>query len=182
MTMPTRSAARSSRASARTVRPPSTSGDAVSRDVRRARILELVRGNRVRSQEELRSHLAERGIDVNQATLSRDLRDLGLLKGPQGYEIPAGASTAAAASDSNMALLAAARTWLSEARAAGSLVVLKTPPGGASPLAIALDRAGLDGVVGTIAGDDTIFVAASDAARARRLVRWITNLRDERGS
>lgn len=177
MSMPARSPARPTRSP----RPTSASGDVVSREARRARILELVRGNRVRSQEELRTRLGEHGIDVNQATLSRDLRDLGLLKGPQGYEIPGGASVAAA-SDTNLALLSAARTWLSEARAAGSLVVLKTPPGGASPLAIALDRARLDGVVGTIAGDDTIFVAASDAARARRLVRRIANLKEERPS
>lgn len=151
------------------------------RDARRARILGIVRESRVRNQEELRERLAALGIDVNQATLSRDLRDLGLLKGPHGYEIPAGDGVPVAA-DANLALLAAARTWLSDARAAGSLVVLKTPPGGASPLAIALDKAGLEGVVGTIAGDDTIFVAAADAARARRLVRSITGLREERTS
>ncbi|MCY2961155.1 MAG: arginine repressor [Planctomycetota bacterium] len=152
----------------------------MTRDVRRARILELVRRDRVKSQHELQSLLGEYGIDVNQATLSRDLRDLGLLKGRDGYEIPGSASPAA--DDAGIALVAAARTWLGEARAAQSLVVLKTPPGGASPLAIAIDRARLDGVVGTIAGDDTVFLAAAGTAQARRLVRELNALRTRRAS
>jgi len=154
--------------------------EVVARDVRRTRILELVRRDRVKSQHELQTLLEEYGIEVNQATLSRDLRDLGLLKGRDGYEIPGSASPAD--DDAGLALVAAARTWLGEARAAQSLVVLKTPPGGASPLAIAIDRARIDGVVGTIAGDDTVFLAAADAARARRIVRELTALRNRRSS
>ncbi len=163
-----------------TVTSPTTSSDSAPRDTRRARILEIVRAGRVRNQEELRAHLAEFGIDVNQATLSRDLRDLGLLKGRDGYEIPSTASPTA--DDAGVALVAAARTWLGEARAAQSLVVLKTPPGGANPLAIAIDRARLDGVVGTIAGDDTVFLAAAGAAQARRLVRELMALKARRAS
>ncbi len=158
---------------------PSTT-EVATRDDRRARIVEVVRRGKVKSQHELQSLLAEYGIDVNQATLSRDLRDLGLLKGRDGYEIPASGSPSA--DDVGLALLAAARTWLGEARAAQSLVVLKTPPGGASPLAIAIDRAHLDGVVGTIAGDDTVFLAAAGTAQARRLVRELTALKARRAS
>lgn len=159
---------------------PTAHVEVITRDVRRARILEIVRRDRVRSQHELQDLLGEYGIDVNQATLSRDLRDLGLLKGRDGYEIPGSASPAA--DDAGLALVAAARTWLSEARAAQSLVVLKTPPGGASPLAIAIDRARLDGVVGTIAGDDTVFLAAAGASDARRIVRELTALKQGRAS
>jgi transcriptional regulator of arginine metabolism len=172
--MPTRPASR------RPLRTPEPAHETAPRDERRSRILEIVRVERVKNQQELQVLLAQRGIEVNQATLSRDLRDLGLLKGPQGYELPGGAPPASGGAA--MALFAAARTWLSEARAAGSLVVLKTPPGGANPLAIALDRAKLEGVVGTIAGDDTVFVAADDAAHARRLVRRILALKEERPS
>lgn len=154
--------------------------EVAARDVRRARILELVRRDRVKSQHELQALLAEYDIEVNQATLSRDLRDLGLLKGRDGYEIPGLASPTA--DDAGLALLAAARTWLGEARVAQSLVVLKTPPGGANPLAIAIDRARIEGVVGTIAGDDTVFLAAAGAAQARRIARELTELKSRRAS
>lgn len=174
MSMPTRHVTR------RPLRSAEAASGTAPRDARRSRILEIVRAGRVKNQLELRNRLAESGIEVNQATLSRDLRDLGLLKGPQGYELPNG--TPPASGGAAMALLAAARTWLAEARAAGSIVVLKTPPGGANPLAIALDRARLEGVVGTIAGDDTVFVAAAGAAHARRLVRRILALKEQRGS
>lgn len=157
-----------------------TGSEAATRDVRRARILEIVRQGRVRSQHELQSLLSKFEIDVNQATLSRDLRDLGLVKGRDGYEIPASASPAV--DDAGLALLMAARTWLADARAAQSLVVLKTPPGGANPLAIAIDRAGLDGVLGTIAGDDTVFLATPGVAQARRIVRELKNLGTRRAS
>jgi transcriptional regulator of arginine metabolism len=146
--------------------------------VRRARILDIVRGDLVRSQHELQARLSEYEIDVNQATLSRDLRDLGLVKGRDGYEIPASASPVA--DDAGLALIVAARTWLSEARAAGSLVVLKTPPGGANPLALAIDRGRIDGVLGTIAGDDTVFLAAAGAAEARRIVRKLASIGNRR--
>jgi transcriptional regulator of arginine metabolism len=152
--------------------------EAATREVRRQRILDFVRRERVRSQHDLQELLSAAGIDVNQATLSRDLRDLGLVKGRDGYEIPGTASPAA--TDAALALVAAARTWLSEARTAQSLVVLKTPPGGANPLAIAIDRAGVEGVVGTIAGDDTVFLAAAGVPQARRIARELAALKTRR--
>ncbi|MBL8863176.1 MAG: arginine repressor [Planctomycetes bacterium] len=152
--------------------------DAASREIRRQRILEFVRRDQVRSQHGLQELLSAQGIDVNQATLSRDLRALGLVKGRDGYEIPGTASPAAA--DASLALVAAARTWLAEARTAQSLVVLKTPPGGANPLAIAIDRAAVEGVVGTIAGDDTVFLAAAGVTAARRIARQLLALKAPR--
>jgi len=101
-------------------------------------------------------------------TLSRDLRDLGVVKGPDGYELPAAGAAPARAEES---VWLAARTWLLGATPAQNLVVLRTPAGGAQPLGLAIDKAELAGVVGTIAGDDTVLAVCADAARAKALAR-----------
>ena len=141
------------------------------RDARRRRILTLLDKQRVRSQAELQELLAAAGFPVNQATLSRDLRDLGIVKSKDGYERPEAATQAAASSLSAQELDAAVRTWLVAAEAAQNLVVLRTPPGGAQPRGLALDRAPPAGVRGTIAGDDTVLVICKDSTRARSVVR-----------
>jgi transcriptional regulator of arginine metabolism len=141
------------------------------RDARRRRILTLLDKQRVRSQAELQELLAAAGFPVNQATLSRDLRDLGVVKSKDGYERPEAATQAAASNQFAQELDAAVRTWLVAAEAAQNLVVLRTPAGGAQPLGLALDRAPPAGVLGTIAGDDTVLVICKDAARARGVVR-----------
>jgi transcriptional regulator of arginine metabolism len=142
---------------------------------RHQRILRLLERERVRSQAELRRHLQQAGIAVTQATLSRDLHELGVVKGGQGYELPPTPPAATERPDVGLA----ARTWLLDARAAQNLVVLRTPPGGAQPLAFALDRASTPGadeaVLGTIAGDDTVLVVCATAARARTLARRLTS-------
>jgi transcriptional regulator of arginine metabolism len=139
---------------------------------RREAILALVRGGRVRSQDELQRRLRERGIAAAQPTLSRDIQALGLAKTPAGYavppEAPAGDGTEAAAP---AALDRALRDFALGVRAAGSLVVVRTPPAAAPTLARALDEAALAGVVGTIAGDDTIFLATPGPLAAQRLER-----------
>jgi len=155
-------------------RPPTS--PALAREARRARILACLRAQRVRNQFELQDLLAEAGIEANQATLSRDLRAMGVLKGPGGYELPSTPSPAA--DDVALALHAAARSYLKSATPAGHLLVLRTPAGGANPLAIALDRARWKEVVGTLAGDDTILVVASSQAAARRLARAVLELRE----
>jgi transcriptional regulator of arginine metabolism len=147
-------------------RPTSPTQD---RDERRQRILHVLERERVRSQADLQQLLADAGHDVNQATLSRDLRDLGVVKGPDGYELPQAAVPQTAA----QSLWHAVHTWLVSATAAQNLVVLRTPAGGAQPLGLALDKAELPGVVGTIAGDDTVLAVCSDAAKARSLVRQL---------
>lgn len=138
---------------------------APGRDERRRRVVELVAGGGVKSQYELQERLAEAGIVVNQATLSRDVRALGLLKGKDGYELPATLAPVAGEAGLHVAI----QTWLTSVELAGNLVVLKTPPGGATPLAIAIDRSGWKEAVGTIAGDDTLFVATRSNADARRV-------------
>jgi transcriptional regulator of arginine metabolism len=141
---------------------------------RRDEILRLIRDGAVHSQEELQHRLARRGIDVAQPTLSRDLKDLGLAKTAAGYIVPgaeAGAGDGELRAGREERLERALREWVVGVRAAGNLVVVRTPPAAAHPVARALDEAVLEGVVGTIAGDDTIFLAAATAAAAQRLAR-----------
>ncbi len=168
------------RSQAHSMPPPtqSTPPEASARERRRAQILALVRDGRVPSQIELQKRLDDLGMHVNQGTLSRDIRDLGLLKGPQGYEIPAAATLES--DDAMTALYAAARTWLTSAVAAQNLVVVKTPVGGANPLALALDRARLRDVLGTIAGDDTVFVATPGPKEARRVTEELVQIAEPR--
>jgi transcriptional regulator of arginine metabolism len=144
------------------------------RDERHAAIVHLLQHERVKSQGELQELLAARGHDANQATLSRDLRHLGVVKGPEGYELPSAPLSAEAAGSS---LWHAVQGFLLGAAAAQNLCVLHTPPSGAQPLGRALDEAGLPGVVGTIAGDDTVLAVCQDAPKARALVKKLLGLK-----
>jgi len=148
--------------------PSRTSPPPTDRDGRRQRILQLLEKQRLRNQADLQDHLAADGFEVNQATLSRDLRDLGVVKGPEGYELPQAPLSPATTQQS---LWHAVHSFLLSATPAQNLVVLRTPAGGASALALALDRAAPPGIVGTIAGDDTVLVVCANTARARALVR-----------
>jgi len=145
-----------------------------TRDSRRERILACIGRERVRNQAELQQLLEAEGFAVNQATLSRDLRDLGVVKGPEGYELPTGAPTP---ETSGSSLWHAVHAWLLSAVAAQNLVVVRTPPSGASPMALALDRTPPDGMVGTIAGDDTVLAVCTDAGKARSIVRRLLALK-----
>jgi transcriptional regulator of arginine metabolism len=137
---------------------------------RRREILALVGRGGVRSQEELQRRLRHRGIRVAQPTLSRDLKALGLAKTATGYVAhPAGAFVPAETRAA--ALERAVSEFVLSVRAAASLVVVRTPPAAAHPLARVLDEAELAEVVGTIAGDDTVFVATTGPAAARLVER-----------
>jgi len=136
---------------------------------RRERIVALLGKGRVRNQAELQERLAAAGLEVNQATLSRDLRLLGVVKGKDGYEMPSAPTLAPA--NAHQSLWHAVHTWLVGATAAQNLVVLRTPAGGAQALGIAIDNAELPGVVGTIAGDDTVLAVCKDPNKAKALVR-----------
>lgn len=137
---------------------------------RRHEILQVVREGAVRSQEEIQRRLRRRGIAVAQPTLSRDLKALGLAKTPAGYVTPGGVAFVPAHMRHQVLDRLLGESVLS-VQAAASLVVIRTPPAGAHPLARALDEADLGPVVGTVAGDDTVFVATPGAAAARRLER-----------
>ncbi len=137
---------------------------------RRNEILTLVRERPIRSQEDLQRRLRRRGMAVAQPTLSRDLKALGLAKTAAGYVAPP-AAVFVPAEARREALDRALGEFSLSVRAAASLVVVKTPAAGAHPLARALDEADLPDVVGTIAGDDTVFVATPGASAALRLER-----------
>ena len=142
---------------------------------RQARIAELVTRTPVRSQSELARLLAADGLVVTQATLSRDLEELGASKvrdGAGGLRYAVDADGGRATEDRLARTLA---DLLESAEPSGNLVVVRTPPGAANFLASALDRAGHPDVLGTVAGDDTVLVvtrrANGGAALARHLVR-----------
>ncbi len=139
---------------------------------RRAAILELIRTGSHRRQESLRQSLLERGLSGTQATLSRDLAELGILKGAEGYIVPEDASVAGGEAP----LADALRRELLAASRGGTTIVLRTPPGHGNALAVELDRSRLPGMLGSIAGDDTVFIAAASSATAERLLRRLRGL------
>src|SRR4029450_12657350 len=142
----------------------------VTRAGRHARIVELIRERAVRSQTELAELLAADGVQVTQATLSRDLEELGAVKVSGAYLIPEdGKRPLREAEQAPARLIRLLRELLTGVDASGNVAVLRTPPGAAQFLASALDRARPTGVVGTIAGDDTILVVARDVTGGRAL-------------
>jgi transcriptional regulator of arginine metabolism len=124
-------------------------------------ILRLIGGERIHTQEQLAGRLREMGIEATQVTLSRDIRELQLLKGAQGYQQVESLRPMPPADD---VLQAAVTGHLLEVRTAQNLVVLKTSPGHAQAIAVALDREPWPELVGTIAGDDTILVVTPDTS------------------
>lgn len=135
----------------------------MNKTFRQGQILKLIRSRRILTQEDLARELSENfGIATTQVTLSRDIRELGLLKTQEGYR-------QVTASGSGPDLETVAGEFLRDARVAQNLIVLRTSPGNANALAVALDNAELAEVVGTIAGDDTILVVAPDVPTASKL-------------
>lgn len=143
---------------------------------RQSAILDVVEHQAVRSQEQLRQHLASRGFDVTQATLSRDIKELGLLKrSSDGAYQPAGAEPTSKASSLDT-LGRALSEYLVSVEAVQQLVVVKTGTGQAQILAVAIDRSRLPEVAGTLAGDDTILVIARDAKSAQAIAKQLKEL------
>jgi transcriptional regulator of arginine metabolism len=149
---------------------------------RQARIVELVTHCVVHSQTELAALLAGEGIEVTQATLSRDLDELGAVKlrgvdgGAPVYVIPEDGSPVRAVAGGTARLARVLSELLVSADASANLAVLRTPPGAAHFVASALDRAALADVVGTIAGDDTILVVAREPGTGEHLAQRIRAL------
>jgi transcriptional regulator of arginine metabolism len=159
--------------------------EVTSKAARHARIVAMLADRQVRSQAELAALLDDAGVHVTQATLSRDLDELGAVKlrTPDGglpvYVVPEDGAplTARGASDAPPHRLARlAGELLVSAEASANLVVLRTPPGAAHFLASAIDRAGLPDTLGTIAGDDTILVVAREATGGPALARHFRDL------
>jgi transcriptional regulator of arginine metabolism len=144
---------------------------------RHAAILRLVQEHTVRSQNQLRDLLGELGLEVGQATLSRDIRELGLFKrpGPDGdaaYTVPAGAT------DPTPALQRLAPALFLAAEGVDHFLVIRTLTGGAQPLAVALDREDWPEILGTIAGDDTILVILREPGALDEVRKRIEELAD----
>jgi transcriptional regulator of arginine metabolism len=139
---------------------------------RQTTIRELVARHSVTSQDELRLLLARRGHAVTQATLSRDIRELALVKTAEGYAMQA--------DDAGVGNLPSierlVRDFVYDVQPAQQLVVLRTSAGAAQPVAAALDAEGWPEVMGTLGGDDTILVITRDTAQAKRLTTRVRGL------
>jgi transcriptional regulator of arginine metabolism len=141
---------------------------ALTRSARQARIAQLIEAQPVTSQTQLAALLAESGIEVTQATLSRDLEELGAIKlrGSDGaqanYVLPPENAPLRPAQAAPARLTRLLADLLTNAEGSANLAVLRTPPGAAQFLASALDKVGLPDVLGTIAGDDTLLVVSRD--------------------
>ena len=142
---------------------------------RQGAILRLVQRQALSTQAEVAAALRANGIDAVQATVSRDIAQLGLIKvrNPEGrlvYALPGAADL-----DRLDELVAALKRWAGELTPTGELLVIQTPSGFASPLAEAIDRAALAEIAGTIAGENTIFVAARDGAAGADVLELFRN-------
>nr|WP_240971633.1 arginine repressor [Microbispora sp. CL1-1] len=167
----------------------------LTKAARHARIVELLTRHKVRSQPELAKLLAEQGVEVTQATLSRDLDELGALKlraddgtlvyalpGEGGGRIPLYRTGAVNGMPENpdARLRRIAEELLVSAEASANLVILRTPPGAAQFLASAIDHAGWESILGTVAGDDTILVISRDPTGGKALAESLLSLATRR--
>lgn len=157
-----------------------------SRTARHQRIVDLLTSTRVRSQGELSRLLSQDGLEVTQATLSRDLEELGAVKVRQGktlvYAVPgAGGDPTPRAADGDedsARLRRLCEDLLVTAQASANLVVLRTPAGAANYLASGIDRANRDDIIGTIAGDDTVLVVTTGPEDGQAVARRLLALAD----
>ena len=145
----------------------------MSKPIRQQQILEVVTQRPVLNQEALRRQLAHRGLRVTQATLSRDLKELGLVKTGQGYALPSAVAAGALPRPPLEHLL---KEFVTEIREAQNLLVLRTNVGSAQPVALGLDAAQWPGIVGTVAGDDTILVISPTRKAAQSVAQRIREL------
>jgi len=148
------------------------------KQTRQRAIRDLVEARSIRTQQELAAALHGRGFRTTQATISRDVRELGLAKSGRGgtsiYVLPQRLLDAEATGEDRLRRLLADLPI--ELREAGQLLVIRTVPGSAHAIAAALDRARWDDVEGSIAGDDTVFVAVADRGAMRRIRSRIREL------
>ena len=140
---------------------------------RQQTLLELAHEGPLPNQQELCKILARRGFQVTQATLSRDINELRLVKTAEGYILPNGDASA----EPMPAVSRVVREFVREIRRAQNLLVIKTIPGSAQPVAVAIDAEGWDDVVGTVAGDDTILIISGNNKKARQLQTRLEGMR-----
>ena len=150
----------------------------MSKHQRQHRVARLLAGHVVTSQEQLVGLLADEGIESTQATVSRDLDDLGAVKvrvpGAESmYAIPEHPADQFAPENHLRRVMG---EWVAEVHHSGNIVVLRTPPGSAHVVASAIDRSGHDEILGTVAGDDTILVVAAEGTSGRGLAATLRSL------
>jgi len=152
----------------------------VIKRLRQQQIRDLIATRTVRTQQELASALRERGYRATQATISRDVSEMGLIKqtrnGERGYAVPPRVEQPETSGEERLAAIL--RDLPIEIRPAGLMIVVKAVPGSAHAIAAALDRAGWPEVAGSIAGDDTVFIATVDRRGAERIRRRLSTLAD----
>jgi transcriptional regulator of arginine metabolism len=151
-------------------------GRKLTKAQRQGLIADLARRQRLGSQEEIVRALSSVGAKVTQSTVSRDIEELGLVKVRDGSGGHRYAPAGAPASNGKHHLHVLAREFLLSAEPSGNLVVVRTPPGTANALASAIDLAGVPGVLGTVAGDDTILVIAGGRTSGRTVARTLLGL------
>ena len=145
----------------------------MNKSLRHRAILDVLQQGPVASQEDLQRALRKRGFKVGQATLSRDIRELNLIKGSHGYSLPQAENSTLLTLPPVSRLV---REFVLDARAAQNLLVVKTIVGSAQPVAAALDGEEWPETVGTIAGDDTILIVCPDKQGAKKLANRIEEM------
>jgi transcriptional regulator of arginine metabolism len=145
----------------------------MSKVARQNTILELVQQEAIANQEQLRKLLARQGFDVTQATLSRDINELALVKTAAGYSVARGEQQSEPGYHSAGRLV---REFVVEVREAQNLLVIKTAAGSAQPVAAAMDSQGWAEIVGTVGGDDTILVISQSKKNAHRIALRIKGM------
>lgn len=145
----------------------------MSKMSRQQAIVEMVHEGPLPNQQELCKILARRGFQVTQATLSRDLNELRLVKTPEGYVLRNGDASA----EPIPAVSRLVKEFVREIRRAQNLLVIKTIPGSAQPVAVAIDAEAWEEVVGTVAGDDTLLIITVNNRSARLLQAKLEGMR-----
>ena len=136
---------------------------------RRAKVVSLVQSGAIQSQSDLVKELKRAGYKVTQATASRDLEDIGAVRGSNGYQL-------AASSDDSLSRVLTTENLILSVQASGNLAVVRTPPGGAQLLASNLDHSGIKSIIGTIAGDDTVLVVSRKSNGGAELAKELLAL------
>src|SRR3954468_24526826 len=145
----------------------------MSKAARQSLIMQVLDTGPLPNQDQLRKKLARRGLTVTQATLSRDIHEMGLVKTPEGYSLPETIHPADPGLPSTLRLV---REFVREVRTAQNLLVVRTSVGSTQPVAAALDGEQFPESVGTIAGDDSILIVAPDKKAANRLAERIREM------
>ena len=140
-----------------------------SATARRAKVISLVESGVIHSQADLVNELKKKGYKVTQATASRDLEEVGAVRGSHGYQL-------ANSSDDALSRVLTTEKLIISVEASGNLAVVRTPPGGAQLLASNLDHAGIKSIIGTIAGDDTVMVVSRKSNGGAELAKELLSL------